>query len=81
MGRSTTIVDVAQAAGVSKSTVSNVIRGAEPVSDATRRRVQAVIERLNYKPNGIARQFVKRRTTMVGVLVGDLGNPYHAHLA
>jgi LacI family transcriptional regulator len=81
VGRSTTIVDVAHAAGVSKSTVSNVVRGAEPVSDETRRRVQAVIERLNYKPNGIARQFVKRRTTMVGVLVGDLGNPYHAHLA
>ncbi len=81
MGRSTTIIDVAQAAGVSKSTVSNVIRGAEPVSDETRRRVQAVIERLNYTPNGIARQFVKRRTTMVGVLVGNLGNPYHAHLA
>ena len=81
MGRSTTIVDVAQAAGVSKSTVSNVVRGAEPVADETRRRVQAEIERLNYKPNGIARQFVKRRTTMVGVLVGDLGNPYHAHLS
>ncbi|HSD01627.1 MAG TPA: LacI family DNA-binding transcriptional regulator [Gaiellales bacterium] len=81
MGRSTTIVDVAQAAGVSKSTVSNVVRGAEPVSDETRRRVQAAIERLNYTPNGIARQFVKRRTTMVGVLVGDLGNHYHAHLA
>src|SRR6185437_13585345 len=46
-----------------------------------RRRVLEVIERLNYKPNGIARQFVKRRTTMVGVLVGDLGNSYHAHLA
>lgn len=81
MGRSATIVDVAHAAGVSKSTVSNVIRGAGPVSDETRRRVQAEIVRLNYKPNGIARQFVKRRTTMVGVLVGNLGNPYHAHLA
>ena len=81
MGRSTTIVDVAQAAGVSKSTVSNVVRGAEPVAEETRRRVQAEIERLNYTPNGIARQFVKRRTTMVGVLVGDLGNPYHAHLS
>ncbi len=41
----------------------------------------AVIEQLNYTPNGIARQFVKRRTTMIGVLVGDLGNAYHAHLA
>ena len=81
VGRSSTIFDVAHEAGVSKSTVSNVVRGVDEVSDETRRRVLEVIERLNYKPNGIARQFVKRRTTMVGVLVGDLGNSYHAHLA
>ena len=81
MARSITIFDVAHEAGVSKSTVSNVVRGVDEVSDETRQRVLAVIERLNYKPNGIARQFVKRRTTMIGVLVGDLGNAYHAHLA
>jgi DNA-binding LacI/PurR family transcriptional regulator len=81
VGRSITIFDVAYEAGVSKSTVSNVVRGVDEVSDETRRRVLAVIDKLNYKPNGVARQFVKRRTTIVGVLVGDLGNPYHAHLA
>ena len=81
VARSITIFDVAHEAGVSKSTVSNVVRGVDEVSDETRQRVLAVIERLNYKPNGIARQFVKRRTTMIGVLVGDLGNAYHAHLA
>jgi DNA-binding LacI/PurR family transcriptional regulator len=81
VARSITIFDVANQAGVSKSTVSNVVRGVDEVSDETRRRVLEVIERLNYKPNGIARQFVKRRTTMIGVLVGDLGNSYHAHLA
>jgi DNA-binding LacI/PurR family transcriptional regulator len=75
-----TIVDVAAAAGVSKSTVSNVVRGVE-VSDATRARVLGAIERLNYKPNAIARQFVKQRTTMLGVLVGDLSNPYYAQMA
>jgi LacI family transcriptional regulator len=81
VARSITIFDVAHEAGVSKSTVSNVVRGVDEVSDETRQRVLAVIERLNYKPNGIARQFVKRQTTMIGVLVGDLGNAYHAHLA
>ncbi len=79
--RAATIFDVADAAGVSKSTVSNVVRGAGEVSATTRERVLAVIDDLNYRPNGIARQFVKRRTTMIGVLVGDLRNPYHAHLA
>jgi LacI family transcriptional regulator len=79
--RAATIVDVARAAGVSKSTVSNVVRGVDEVSEATRRRVLEAIEALHYTPNGIARQFVRRRTTMIGVLVGDLGNAYHAQLA
>jgi LacI family transcriptional regulator len=79
--RAPTIHDVAAAAGVSKSTVSNVVRGAEEVSDATRARVQEAIARLNYKPNAIARQFVQQRTTMLGVLVGDLSNPYYAQMA
>jgi LacI family transcriptional regulator len=73
-------LDVAAAAGVSKSTVSNVVRGVE-VSDAARARVLGAIERLNYKPNAIARQFVHQRTTMLGVLVGDLSNPYYAQMA
>jgi LacI family transcriptional regulator len=80
-GKRPTIFDVAAAAGVSKSTVSNVVRGAEEVSDATRQRVVAAIERLNYKPNAIARQFVQQRTTILGVLVGDLSNPYYAQMA
>jgi LacI family transcriptional regulator len=79
--RAPTIVDVAAAAGVSKSTVSNVVRGAHTVSATTRDRVHAAIEQLNYKPNAIARQFVRQRTTILGVLVGDLSNPYYAQLA
>jgi LacI family transcriptional regulator len=79
--RDVTIFDVARAAGVSKSTVSNVVRGVNEVSAETRERVLAAIAALNYTPNGIARQFVRRRTTMIGVLVGDLGNAYHAQLA
>ena len=76
-----TIFDVAAAAGVSKSTVSNVVRGAEHVSAPTRARVLAAIERLSYRPNAIARQFVHQRTMILGVLVGDLSNPYYAHMA
>ncbi len=80
-GRNPTILDVAAAAGVSKSTVSNVVRGADDVAEVTRSRVLEAISRLNYKPNAIARQFVQQRTTMLGVLVGDLGNPYYAQMA
>ena len=76
-----TILDVAAEAGVSKSTVSNVVRGADGVADATRERVLEAVRRLNYKPNRVARQFVEQRTTILGVLMGDLGNPYYAQMA
>lgn len=80
-GKAPTIFDVAAVAGVSKSTVSNVVRGADEVSEQTRARVLEAIARLQYTPNAIARQFVNQRTTVLGVLVGDLGNPYYAQMA
>ena len=76
-----TIFDVAAEAGVSKSTVSNVVRGVAEVSPATRERVLAAIAQLDYRPNAIARQFVQQRTTILGVLLGDLSNPYYAQMA
>jgi len=51
------------------------------VSPATRERVLAAIARLDYRPNRIARQFVQQRTTILGVLLGDLSNPYYAQMA
>jgi LacI family transcriptional regulator len=75
-----TIVDVAARSGVSKSTVSNVIRGAPAVSPGARERVLAAIAELGYRPNGIARQLVQRRTSTLGVFVGDLGNPFYGEL-
>jgi DNA-binding LacI/PurR family transcriptional regulator len=81
MRRPPTIVDVAVLAGVSKSTVSNVIRDADGVAAGTRERVQEAIGRLAYRPNALARQFVAQRTTTLGVLVGDLDNPFYAEMA
>jgi LacI family transcriptional regulator, galactose operon repressor len=76
-----TIFDVAREAGVSKSTVSNVIRGTGGVAPDTRQRVQVAIEQLGYRPNVLARQLVQQRTTTLGVVVGDLGNPFYAEMA
>jgi LacI family transcriptional regulator len=80
-GASPTIFDVAALAGVSKSTVSNVIRRTDGVATATRERVDRAIEILGYRPNVLARQFVQQRTTILGVLVGDLDNPFYAEMA
>ncbi len=78
--RRPTIVDVAGRSGVSKSTVSNVIRGAANVSDETRRRVLAAVDELGYRPNALARQLVQQRTSTIGVVVGDLTNPIYSEL-
>jgi LacI family transcriptional regulator len=81
IARAPTILDVAYCADVSKSTVSNVIRGVRGVAPAKRARVLEAIDELGYRPNVLARQLVQRRTTILGVVVGDLGNPFHAEMA
>src|SRR2546429_2802244 len=81
MRRHPTILDVASHAGVSKSTVSNVVRGLPGVSEATRRRVRSSILELGYRPNVLARQLVQQRTSILGVVVGDLANPFFAEMA
>src|SRR6267154_2289950 len=79
--RPPTILDVASRAGVSKSTVSNVVRGLPGVSEATRGRVRMAIDQLGYRPNVLARQLVQQRTSILGVVVGDLANPFFAEMA
>jgi LacI family transcriptional regulator len=76
-----TILDVARAAGVSKSTVSNVIRDAGKTTPQTRERVLEAIAAVGFRPSAVARSLVRRRTTTVGILVGDLANPFYSELA
>jgi len=75
-----TIMDVANLSGVSKSTVSNVLRGAGRVSESTRSRVLESIEALGYRPNSLARDLVRRRSNTIGVVLGDLANTFYADL-
>lgn len=80
-GRHPTILDVARAVGVSKSTVSNVVRGLPGATPATRARVLEAVAQLGYRPNIVARQLVQQRTNVLGVVVGDLANPFYADMA
>jgi len=71
-----TIVEVAQRAGVSIATVSNVIRGTKRVSPAVHARVQTAIRELDYYPNEIARSLKVKQTRMLGIVLSDITNPF-----
>ncbi|WP_329492700.1 LacI family DNA-binding transcriptional regulator [Kitasatospora herbaricolor] len=73
--------DVAQRAGVSVKTVSNVVNNYPHVTPAMRERVQQAIDELGYRPNLIARHLRKGRTGIIALAVPELGNPYFAELA
>jgi DNA-binding LacI/PurR family transcriptional regulator len=73
---SPTIIDVAARAGVSKSSVSRVLRGSSLVSEEARAAVLRAIEELGYRPNAAARTLVGRQSNAIGVLVSDLYNPF-----
>ena len=80
MGR-VTLQDVAEHAGVSMKTVSNVVRGYRHVSDAMRTRVQASVDALGYRPNVSGRRLATGRTDMLAFAFPDLRRPYFAELA
>ncbi|MFI7324673.1 LacI family DNA-binding transcriptional regulator [Streptomyces rubiginosohelvolus] len=65
--RTVTLLDVARAAGVSKSTVSDALQGSGRVAEATRDRVRAVAQELGYRPNSAARRLRRASTGAVGL--------------
>jgi LacI family transcriptional regulator len=66
---------------VSTATASRVLNGsAHPVSAATRERVTAAARELGYSPSALARALVTRRTQIIGVIVGDVVDPYFAEI-
>jgi LacI family transcriptional regulator len=75
------IREVAEQAGVSLGTVSNVLNRPEMVAEATRLRVQAVIEQLGFVRNGSARQLRAGRSHHLGLVVLDVTNPFFTEVA
>lgn len=76
-----TIIDVARAAGVSKSTVSRVLAAPDNAPAETRARVLRAQRRLGYQPSSAARELRGARSPMVALMVGDISQPYHGGFA
>lgn len=75
-----TIADIAEAAEVSRATVSLALNGKPGVAPATCKRIMEIAERLNYQPNAFAKGLVLRRTETLGVIVPDISSPFYAGL-
>jgi Bacterial regulatory proteins, lacI family len=67
-----TIREVADLAGVAVGTVSHVVNGSVPVSEALRRKVQDAIRELDYHPNHVARSLKTSKTRTLGIIVPDM---------
>lgn len=76
-----TMRDIAEATGVSQSTVSRVLSGtptAVPIAETTRKRVMETARRMGYRPNPLARGLRGASTMLLGVIVRDITDPFFA---
>ncbi len=76
-----TILDIAKAANVSKSTVSRVLNGTASVASAKKRAVLEATNRLGFKPNVVARSLARGRSMTIGVLTQIIGSPFYDTIA
>jgi LacI family transcriptional regulator, fructose operon transcriptional repressor len=71
-----TIKEVAHAAGVSTATVSRVLTNGPHVRPEVRARVLAAVEALAYRPNLVARSLRSQQSSIIGLIVSDIRNPF-----
>ena len=74
------IKEIAKKAGVSISTVSYALNGSPKVTEATRARIQAIAEELDYVPNMAARTLKRQQTNIIGVYLADYGGSFYGEL-
>lgn len=78
--KTATMRDVARLAGVSQPTVSRVLNQSKTnisISEETRSKVLAAVEKLNYRPNVLAQGLRTQKTRMIAVLIADISNSFY----
>ncbi|ACT03823.1 LacI family DNA-binding transcriptional regulator [Paenibacillus sp. JDR-2] len=75
------ISDVAEKAGVSKTTVSRVLNNRGYISQETKDAVYGAMKELNYFPNDVARSLFNKKTNLIGLILPTVNNPFFSELA
>lgn len=74
-----TINEIAEQAGVSKTTVSFYLNGkTNKMSEETKQRIQQIIDETGYEPSAAARAMKAKSSSIIGVILNDIGKPYEA---
>lgn len=81
MRQAVTVTDIAQGCGVSRATVSLVLRGSPLVHSDTRARVEAELKRQGYVYNRSAANLRRRTSSSIALVINDLSNPFFAEFA
>ena len=76
-----TVADVARAAGVGAITVSRFVNGTSYISAEKKKKIQAVINKLGYRPNQAARILKGHRAKVIGLIIPDLADPFFGKCA
>ena len=79
--RHVTIKDIARIANVSTSTVSRALSGSSELSEATRTRILDICRQEGYRVNALARSLICNKTNVLGVIVPEVTNPFHAEIS
>lgn len=77
MTKPVSIKDIARAAGVHHSTVSRALKGRSRVSDATAAKIRRIASEAGFTVSAIARSLATQRTSMIGVVVTTITDPFH----
>lgn len=77
-----TMKEIAELAGVSKTTVSKVINNKDHnISKATKDKILNIVKEKNYVPNKLAQGLVTKRTNNIGLIIPDIGNPFFTDIS